>query len=579
MPSADLISPVLASTIRGKIRLLFPPGLHAHQFRRFFSGSGRLIKEDGLWGFDLSASPRSYRLVRHYFASIKVPVLFDEAGLAILAYGDSTSQGAVDFRANFLRDEYQPPDIPRTKEDPPPWDHQKRAFWFAVDRLGGLHEHARGGALLGLDMGCGKTRVAIDLICNYNWWRVLVVCPQKVVAVWPHQWNIHSTRKARVLPLLGPIKRRIEDLQQATKFQNVPLLAVTNYEAFDRSAMQKAVKAMGIDALILDEGHRLKAPGGKRSKWFGFFADEVPVKVELTGTKEPNSVLDIFGQARILDRGYFGSRFSDFRSEYAITAPIPGTGTQVMVVGYKNQVDLAKRNFQFCIEVAAEEVQDLPDEHHVDVPVVLEKKTRAQYDSFEEEYVLELEGEDVTAHNVLVKLGKLQEITGGFIRNPETQKLFQLGTEKVEALKEKLADLPPGEPVVVFYRMTPDAVNIALVCDQLDRPHFECSGQVNELDAWQKASGGEVLICQISAGKEGVDLTRSRWAFYFSLGYGPGEFLQSKKRQHRPGQKSDRVTYFHLVATGTVDEKIYEAISTKQDLIDQVKSLARKEGL
>jgi SNF2 family DNA or RNA helicase len=353
--------------------------------------------------------------------------------------------------------------------------------------------------------------------------------------------------------------KRSELLNEQMKFQSRPTIAVTNYEALDYPNMRECLESFQWDACILDEGHRIKDPGGKRSQWLGGragsggFSDSVPCRLELTGTKEPNDPLDIFAQARFLDRSYYGTRFTEFRAEYAILGPTPN-GQIVRVLGYKNEEDLAASNFQFCIEVDAEDVQDLPEEHHVNCPVVLSKKTRKQYDEFWEEFVLllEEEGDEVTAANVLVKVGKAQEITGGFIRNPDTQVIHELGTEKRDMLKEKLADLPPNEPVVVFYRLRPDCENIAAVCDELKRPYFECSGRVNQLHEWQVATGNEVLVCQISSGKEGVDLTRSRWAFYYSLGYQPGEFKQSKKRQ------------------------IYDANTKKQSCIDRVRLLARE---
>ena len=84
-----------------------------------------------------------------------------------------------------------------------------------------------------------------------------------------------------------------------------------------------------------------------------------------------------------------------------------------------------------------------------------------------------------------------------------------------------------------------------------------------------------MLAVQIQAGGIGVDLTRARYCAYFSLGFSLGDYEQSLARCHRSGQERS-VTYFHFVAEGTVDEKVYEALSKKEDIVKSVTSrLAR----
>lgn len=560
----------------GTFRLNFPPHVLAKAHHGAFPGAGYVRKIDNRWGFDLPSSPRNLRAVLKYFSDQNVDVSIDAAMERIATYDREVGNCDVNYRIQFLDPSLNLPPVPKTKVSP--WDCQVRAFWFAVDRFGGLHGDARGGALIGLDMGLGKTSVAILLICNYAWQRTLVICPEKVIPVWPKEWGEFATVEAKVLPLRGSTDQRASDLRRAVRFQNMPLVAVTNYEALDYETVRQAIRDVSWDAVVLDEGHRIKSSGGKRSKWLGKLADDVPCRVELTGTKDPNDPLDIFGQAKFLDRGLFGSRFAQFRSEYAILGPTP-SGHIVHVLDYKNEEDLARLNAQICIEVDADEVQDLPTEHHVDVPVILDEATRKQYDTFWEDLVLLFEDDEVAAANALVKVGKAQEITGGYLRNPDNDRLHELGTEKIDTLEEKLSDIDPAEPVVIFYRLKPDGERIDKVLNRLGRKHMRVSGGRNELDEWQRARGGEALVCQISSGKEGVNFTRARLCFYYSLGYQPGEFKQSKKRLNRHGQRSSRVTYFHLVAKGTVDEQIYSAITRKQNVIDRIKAYARKGGV
>ena len=438
---------------------------------------------------------------------------------------------------------------------------------------------------------CGKTRVTYDLAANFGWWRTLVFCPAKVIPTWEKNYPRWCAAEMKIvaLPTKWKMAKRAEAILQVTQFQALPTLVVLNYEALDHKVIKDALAAIKWNAIVLDEGHRIKDPNGTRSKFLGGdhksngLGDLAECRLELTGTFLPNGPLDAYGQARFIDATHWGYSFSRYRSLYAVLAPTGVGGPMVVVKGYQNEEDLGRHLSEFSIQVDAEDTeQDLPGEHHIDVPVELDDATREVYEQMKHDFVVFIdEDEEVTAANVLVKIGKLQEISGGFLRNPETKSLSQIGTEKADAAKEIMEDLPPNESIVVACRLRPDLDKLHAVAKSLGRKSYEVSGRINQLEDWQKSDGNEVLIAQIAAAKEGVDLGRSRWCIFYSLGYQPGEFRQFKKRQNRPGEHGEkrwdtRITFFHLVARDTVDEDIYEAITTKGNVIDFVKRIAKR---
>jgi len=82
---------------------------------------------------------------------------------------------------------------------------------------------------------------------------------------------------------------------------------------------------------------------------------------------------------------------------------------------------------------------------------------------------------------------------------------------------------------------------------------------------------------QIQSGGVGIDCTRAAYAFYYSLGFSLGDYDQSLARLRRPGQ-TRCVRYYHLVATGTVDEQVYAALRDRRTVIDAVMNkLTKKE--
>ena len=526
----------------------------------------KLVEGRRRWRVHWPFSPHSLRLIHGQLHAYNIQnTCWDKKSRVLLEQS---------WGYNYLDPDFIPKDPPKTHTKP--WDHQKRAFWHVIDRWGGLRQNAAGGAVLWLDMGCGKTKVAIDIINNYSFWRTLIVCPAKVVDVWPGEWEKHGPKnKFHVESLKGSMKKRADIVASRFQAQVLPTVFITNYEAFDRKPVQDAIKNGKFNCIILDEIHRIKDPGGQRSKAIATIGGLIPCRLGLTGTFLPNSPLDAYAQTRFIDATYFGNSFVRFRSEYAIMGGYCVNGKPVQVLGYKNEVDMGQRIKLFAMEIRAEDVQDLPEEHHIDRIFELSAETREKYDQLEKDFVLYLEEAEVTAANVMVKMGKLQEITGGAIRDPDTGKIHKMGTEKKDILVEILKDLPIKEPVVVFARYKTDLLNVHVAVAECGRVSMELSGSRNELKNWTQAHGGEVLVAQISSGKEGIDLTRSHYTFYYSLTYQPGEFNQSKKRQHRPGQKADRVTYFHLIAKKTIDQTIYRAITRKQNVIDAVRKEVR----
>ena len=78
-----------------------------------------------------------------------------------------------------------------------------------------------------------------------------------------------------------------------------------------------------------------------------------------------------------------------------------------------------------------------------------------------------------------------------------------------------------------------------------------------------------VLAVQIQAGGLGLDLTLARYAIYYSLGFSLGDYSQSMARLHRPGQ-THPVEYIHIVASGTVDETVMDALARREAVIETI---------
>ena len=443
------------------------------------------------------------------------------------------------------------------------WKHQEEAVRFCMEKR---------AALLALSMGCGKSWCVLSLIVNRSHKTVLIVCPKSVMQVWPKQFDTHHPGGVHVEVLnSGTCDAKGVRLKKLRDETDGPLVVVVNYDAYWRGKLGEAIVSRTWDLVVLDESHRIKAPGGRAS----FFAKRIPAhwKLALTGTPMPHSPLDLYGQFRFLDRTIFGTSFTLFRDRYAVM----GGFERRQVVGWKNEEEMNARLYSITYRVGPE-VLDLPEAMHVERTFDLTPKARKVYRSLEDEFCAELDSGIVTAANCMVKVLRLQQVTSGYVKADDDGPEQDIDPGKAALLRDILEDLDPNEPVVVFCRFRHDLETVHEVAKDLRTSSGELSGSANHLELWQ-AEEFPILAVQIQSGGLGVDLTRARYAIYFSIGYSLGEFEQSLARIHRPGQTKP-CTYIHLIASNTVDEKVYEALRKKKDVIETILTEGlRKENL
>ena len=480
-------------------------------------------------------------------------------------WGDMEIDGEVYDTANmvyWIKTVKEQPEhlseIPHTKLVP--WRHQLQGYHM----IGALP-----GVMLAFDMGTGKTKTAIDYIQNQdNLERVLIVCPKSVVAVWPAEVEKRAALAGPIHALgSGPLAKRARQMCLSLEVSHItyapkPVIFIVNYEAVWQNAMGKVVNDINWDLIIADEIHRIKAPNGKASKFLAKL--NAKKKIGLTGTPMPHSPLDVYAQYRFLDPTIFGNNFTAFRSRYALMGGYQGKE----VKGFQNEQELNEKFYSIALRVMKEDVLDLPDAVDVIIPVTLGALAQKVYNDLETDFVAEVDEGTVTASNALAKLIRLQQVTSGFAKTTDDKEV-DCDTAKADALAEFLDGLPIDEPVVVFCRFHHDLNTIPLAAKKTGRGCYELSGRTNELSLWQRDDNGSVLAVQIHAGGVGIDLTRANYAVYYSHPWSLGDFLQSKARLHRHGQVFS-VTFVHLLAQGSIDERMYSALAAKKDVIDSV---------
>jgi SNF2 family DNA or RNA helicase len=445
-----------------------------------------------------------------------------------------------------------------------PWRHQREAVAFVRQ----LYRRGKRGAMIAAVMGTGKSAMTVYLCVEEGFQVILILCPLRVVQVWRPQFEMHSDLPFLVVPLddsFASVRaKRAEAERQMTlaKARGVPVVVVINYDSAWRSPFAEWALKQKWDLVVADECHRLKCPGGKASRYVARLGQAARFRLGLSGTPMPHSPLDVYAYFRFIDPSIFGWSFHKFRQHYAVM----GGYQNHQVVGYRN-LDELNRKFYSVTFACGKDVLDLPAEVHITYTCQLGAEARKVYRSLERDLIAEVQAGEVTAANALVKLLRLQQITGGYIRTDEGHDV-QIDSAKMNLLRDVLEDIAPEEPVVVFCRFHKDLEAVNRVADETGRQSLELSGRMDELKRWQ-AGEAPVLAVQIDSGGVGVDLTRARYAIYYSLGFSLGSYEQSLARIHRPGQTRP-VEYIHLLAEGTVDERVMAALARRADVVNTV---------
>lgn len=463
-----------------------------------------------------------------------------------------------------LRDGNLPESLWPATIDREPWEHQRNAFSFIENALG----KKTGSAGLFAGMGTGKTLTTIAVMARRRWKNVLIVCPKNMIHTWEDEINARIvSNHYTTYPITGTKAAGAKTLRGMAESDGGRVVIV-NYQKVWSGELGEAVLDIEWDAVILDEAQAIKSAGSKVSLFFHTLSKRVPFRIALTGTPLHDKPTDVYGVYRFLDSGIFGTSFQRFKDEYTIQRAIR-TGIMV-VVGFRNLDNLSRSMYQNAFRVS-EDVLDLPSAVDSTRVVDMPKKTRKVYNDVETDFVSDVGSGTIVAGNILTQLLRLQQIAAGHVttQNPdapeETAKTVRLDTEKADALSE-LLDEVPNEPVVVFAKFREDLKAIRDVVTKLDRPYFEESGTSHEWRDFQRSARPDAVIgVQIDAGSAGIDLTRSAYAVYYTVGYSLGNYEQSRRRLLRPGQTRS-VRYVHLVTAGTVDGVILNALKTKKDI-------------
>lgn len=448
-----------------------------------------------------------------------------------------------------------------------PYRHQQEAFDF-VCRLFGLtdgQQRSSGAALL-MEMGTGKTLVAIAVACILYQFglaeRVLVVAPLSLLGVWESELQRFAGVPVNAVVLKGTLDKKKELLSQTVPDKlNV---VIVNYESAWR--MERELLAFDAQMIVADEGHKVKEGRTKQSKALHHLGDKARYKLLLTGTLITNRELDVWSQYRFVNPTIFSTSFYAFRGRFF---DMVGYGNHIPAFRKSKTDEFLKRLHSVAYRVTKAEALDLPDITEETRYVELETKAMKLYRELAKESYAEMERGEITASNVLTKILRLSQMTGGFVGDDD-KSMHAVSTAKMEALEDILDSvMADGKKLVIMARFVAEMDAIAALLEKRGIGYAQVRGGVKdraeEVRRFQEDADCRVFVGQIAAAGLGLTLTAADTLCFFSMDYSMSNFTQAQARIHRIGAK-DTCHYLYLIARGTIDEQVIKALRDKIDL-------------
>lgn len=431
-------------------------------------------------------------------------------------------------------------------------DYQKEGFqWIARLNKWGA------GALLADDMGLGKTVQTISfLLTKAKEGPSLVVAPASVAPNWKNELEKFApSLRVTMLNFVG-------DRRDAIVHARDNEVVVTTYGLL--LSVKEDITKRHWCTICLDEAHIIKNRGAKTSAVAMQLHSDY--RIMLTGTPVQNHLGELWNLFQFVNPGLLGS-FEDFNRRFII--PIEQNKDE------DRQADLDRLVKPFMLRRTKDKVaKELPEKEEIYQHVDLSEEEMLIYEAMRQraETLLLAEQGNSVSMNTLAEITKLRQCACD-VRLIDN-KMPDVGS-KIIALTELLQTITESDGhALVFSQFTSYLALIQKALKEAGIPYLYIDGSVDiktrtKLVNEFQNGDAPVFLISLKAGGLGLNLTRANYVVHMDPWWNPAIEAQATDRAHRIGQKQS-VTVYHMIASGTIEEKIQRLHTTKKALADSI---------
>lgn len=392
--------------------------------------------------------------------------------------------------------------------------YQKSAATELINRL-----RKFGVAYLSGEVRTGKTAIALTVASTYG--NILFVTKKKAIA------SIESDAKA-----LGVAKK----------------LFITNYESLHKIALHSC------KIVVLDEAHCLGQfpKPGTRAALLKEIINKLPV-ILLSGTPSPESYSQLFHQFWVTNKGPWAhyQKFYKWAKDYVnIGKKYVGFGRQINDYSQaKPEVMEEFKPYAVAITQADAGFDGTVVEkiHRVEMPTTIQ----LMLSLLKKDKTLSYQRIELTADTGAKLMSMTHQLSSGTIID-DTGHAFIISKFKLDYIKKTFA----GMKIAIFYVYVKEG--------EMLRAYFNnCTDDPQYFNAHDKS----VFICQVAAGREGINLSSADAIVFMNISYSAVSYWQARARSQsqKGGDKEVHWIFSNNGPVKTIEQKIYEVVQFKKN--------------
>lgn len=444
-----------------------------------------------------------------------------------------------------------------------------------------------------LDMGLGKTVSTLTAI-NYLMFdyleinSVLVIAPKRVAeSVWQEEAEKWSHLKhLRFSKIIGTAKQR----EAAIRETKADIYIISRDNVAWLCALYGGGK-LPFDMVIVDELSSFKSYKSERFKALRGARPYLKRLVGLTGTPAPNSLIDLWPQIYLMDRG---ERLEKTITRYRERYFRPGQSNGHVVYSYNLLSDssslIHKKIEDICISMKAQDYLEMPMRTDNYIKLRMPEALKKQYKDFEKNRVLELfkpelhepqdtdKGADkpieISTVNAAALSNKLLQFANGAIYDEE-RNIFPIHDIKLEALKEIVEDAN-GQSILVAWTYQFDRDRIMSYLKKYMPRELKTNKDIEDWNAGKI----QVMLAHPASAGHGLNLqSGGNIIVWYGQTWSLELYQQFNARLYRQGQTRG-VVINHLILEGSHDEDVINALESKDKnqnlLMESIKAKINK---
>lgn len=258
---------------------------------------------------------------------------------------------------------------------------------------------------------------------------------------------------------------------------------------------------------------------------------------------------------------------------------------------FKDMVTLNQQISSITYKITKKECLDIPDKIYEKLLIELSPEQKRLIKELKKDFMTMHKNKLLTVQNALSALTRYRMITGGLFAYRDELKIDSYDDLMNAKVKTKIMRIKPNPKTNALKQdletVSNDTCSIIWACyveelkyiyDEL-KDHYSCALYYGATSNEERVSivnrfkqkDIKILIANPQVAGMGLNLQVSTLQYFYSNDYRSDVRLQAEDRSHRAGQVN-KVTYKDLIALNSIDERIYDCLQNKINIVEYFKN-------